>query len=121
MIGTDISITHIGFLKKVPAIVLNEDDININRLFCNFSYPFASQIITPCNCSVGRYSNKQIKYKGYQKLAYLHPNWFIPDINIVKKYFPVEVPYFIIRLVSFAAGHDIEKRHKGIDNKTLKS
>src|ERR1035437_822765 len=114
MLGTDISIAHAGFIRRIPAIIFNEDDIEINKLFCYFTYPFASQIITPEICNVGRFRGKQIKYNGYQKLAYLHPNWFKPDIKVVRKYFTNEKPYFLIRLVSFTAGHDIEQTHGGI-------
>lgn len=114
MLGTDISISHVGFLKKIPTLIFNEDDIEINKLFCYFTYPFASQIITPGICNVGHFKKKQIKYNGYQKLAYLHPKWFKPDIKVVKKYFTNETPYFLIRLVSFTAGHDIEHKHGGI-------
>jgi|ERR1035437_3746701 predicted glycosyltransferase len=114
MIGTDISISHAGFIKKIPTLIFNEDDIEINKLFCYSTYPFCTHIITPKICAVGRYKNKQISYNGYQKLAYLHPIWFKPDIKVVRKYFKNENPYFLIRLVSFNAGHDIEQKHGGI-------
>jgi hypothetical protein len=119
MLGTDISISHDGWLKKIPALIFNEDDLKINKLFCYFTYPFASQIVTPGICNVGRFTKKQIKYNGYQKLAYLHPNWFKPDIKVVRKYFKNENPYFLIRLVSFTAGHDIEQKHSGITLKIV--
>ena len=120
MLGTDIAISHVGSLMKIPAIIFNEDDIEINKLFCFFTYPFATQIITPEVCNVGRFKNKQIKYNGYQKLAYLHPNCFLPDISIVQKYFSTDKPYFIIRLVSFTAGHDIEHKHGGISKELIR-
>ena len=107
MIGTDISISHVGWLMKIPTIIFNEDDIEINKIFCYLTYPFASNIITPEVCNVGHFKEKQIKYNGYQKLAYLHPHWFKPDINVVRKYFTNDKPYFLIRFVSFTSGHDI--------------
>jgi len=45
MIGTDIAITHVGSLLHIPSFVFNEDDFEINQLFCKTSYPFASKII----------------------------------------------------------------------------
>jgi uncharacterized protein len=120
MIGTDISISHVGKMKGIPAIIFNEDDIEINKLFCYASYPFASQVVTPEICNVGPFKEKRTGYNGYQKLAYLHPNWFKPDIGIVRKYFRNEKPYFLIRLVSFTAGHDIEKKHGGISRELMK-
>lgn len=120
LIGTDIAITHVGRLKGIPSIVFNEDDYEINKLFCSFSYPFVSCIVSPFVCNVGKYKYKKIPYSGYQKLAYLHPNYFKPDRSIVEKHISNEKPYFIIRLVSFTAGHDIEKKHGGIPLNLIK-
>jgi len=120
MLGTDISISHVGWLEKIPTLIFSEDDIEINKLFCYFTYPFASNIITPEVCNVGYFKKKQLKYNGYQKLAYLHPHWFKPDINVVRKYFTSDKPYFLIRLVSFTAGHDIEQKQGGVTIEIVK-
>ena len=117
MIGTDYSITHIGMLCRIPSIVMNEDDYELNKLFCLLSYPFASAIVSPTLCSVGKYKKKKINYDGYQKLAYLHPAVFRSNINIVNKYFDLTKKYFLIRTVSLSAGHDIHLT--GIDYQTL--
>ena len=101
MIGTDYSITHIGKLLKIPSIVFNEDDFEINKLFCFLAYPFCTCIITPSICKVGRYFNKRIGYDGYQKLSYLHPSVFKCDRHIIDKYIDSNRKYFLIRLVSF--------------------
>ncbi|HAN18990.1 MAG: hypothetical protein A2X13_11655 [Bacteroidetes bacterium GWC2_33_15] len=119
LMGTDISIAHIGKIKKIPSVIFNEDDFNINKLFCKAAYPFSNFIFSPLVCDVGKYENKKIGYNGYQKLAYLHPNRFRPDIKIVEKYINIDRPYFIIRLVSFTAGHDIERQHGGITTNLL--
>jgi len=118
MVGTDYCITHIGKIIRKPSIVLNEDDFSVNKLFCKLAYPFANCILSPEVCDVSKYQNKKVGYKGYQKLSYLHPNVFNPDINIVKQYISAD-KYFIIRLVSFSAGHDIEKKHGGIEKHNL--
>jgi predicted glycosyltransferase len=120
MIGTDTAIAHVGYVLKIPSIILNEDDYSVNKLFCLLTYPFATKIISPEICDVGKFKSKKISYNGYQKLAYLHPNFFKPDINIAKKYFDLNKKNFLIRLVSFTAGHDIESNHKGLDFDTLK-
>lgn len=120
LIGTDIAITHVGKLRGIPSIVFNEDDYEINKIFCSFSYPFVSHIVSPVVCNVGKYDYKKIPYSGYQKLAYLHPNHFKPDRAIVKKNISLKKPYFIIRLVSFTAGHDIEQKHGGISTRLIK-
>lgn len=121
MFGTDYSITHVGKIIGIPTIVFNEDDFEINKFFCKLSYPWASCIVSPTICDVGRYKYKKINYEGYQKLAYLHPNVFQPDKSVVEKYIDKSKKFFLIRLVSFSAGHDIEMKHAGINENVLEN
>ncbi len=114
LLGTDIAITHVGWLLRIRSFVFNEDDFEVNRSFCKFSYPFAYHIVSPNVCDVGKYQYKKIGYDGYQKLAYLHPSRFKPNRSIVTQYLG-DGKYFFIRLVSLSAGHDIEKDHKGLN------
>ena len=120
LIGTDISISHIGKLMKIPSLIFNEDDYEINKLFCIATYPFAKHIIAPTNCSVGKYTNKKISYNGYQKIAYLHPKFFKISRNILNKLNLNNKPYYFIRIVNLKAIHDIESKHKGLSLEILK-
>ena len=119
LLGTDISITHIGSLMGIPSFVFNEDDYEINRLFCLSSYPLADYIIAPEYTSVGSYQNKKIPYNGIQKMAYLNPKYFNPNSNVLNELnLEIGEVFFIIRLISLTSGHDIEGKHSGI-NKVL--
>lgn len=92
---------------KTPFIVCNEDDANIVPRFVKLAYPSASAILTPTVCDCGKWNVKALKYKGYQKLAYLHPNQFKPDINITKKYISdLCRPYVLLRFAKLNAHHD---------------
>jgi uncharacterized protein len=116
MVGTDTSIAHIGWMKRTPSFVYNEDDYEINQLFCRFTYPFADFIVAPKYTSVGPFEEKKIKYYGMQKMAYLNPKYYEPNPQILHQLKIKENdPFFIIRLVSLTAGHDIEGEHKGIN------
>jgi len=106
MIGTSMEIVHIGRILNIPAIFAGEDDASIVPLVAKSTYPFAKVLLCPRVCNNGKWNKKSIKYNGYQELAYLHPNNFIPDKNVVLKYFNVDTPYFIIRLSSLKAHHD---------------
>lgn len=121
MVGTDIAITHIGSLLGIPSFVFNEDDYEINRLFCKSAYPFATRIIAPDICSVGKYQKKKISYNGFQKMAYLHPDYFQPDRNQIKEIIGGNEEYFLIRLVSLTSGHDIEGKHTGLNESIVDS
>ncbi len=105
VIGTYSSV----FSKFLPIefIVCNEDDVTIVPKFAKLAYPNASVILTPLSCDCGKWNNKAIKYAGFQKLAYLHPNQFTPSKSVVEKYFGKEYkPYVLMRFAKLNAHHD---------------
>jgi len=114
MIGTDLVITHIGKLLKVPSIVVNEDDSSAVPLMAKYAFPYASSILAPNCCDQSPYNHKKIGYEGYHELAYLHPSVFRADRNRL----PAEVAecehYFILRFAALNAHHDDGR--KGIDD-----
>jgi predicted glycosyltransferase len=114
MVGTDISITHVGIIFNIPTFVFNEDDYEVNKLFCRASYPFATKIIAPNICSVGKFGYKKVPYNGIQKMAYLSQQYFNPNFDLISNIVQKNDKYFIIRLVSLTSGHDIEGKHTGI-------
>lgn len=119
MIGTSSEIARIGKLKKVPSLVVNEDDANVVKNFARLTYPFASSILSPVSCNNGKWKNKTVFYDGYHELAYLHPNYFEPDRAKVKEIINhQDEKFFIIRLAKLSAHHDVGK--KGITNNTAK-
>ena len=114
MVGTSAEIAHMGRLLKIPSINFSEDDVSVIRNSALLTYSFTTHILSPDICDNGKWSNKTISYNGYQKLAYLHPNYFTPDVNVLKKYIPDNKAYFIIRFAKLTAHHD--KGIKGIDD-----
>ena len=121
MLGTDISISHVGKIMRISTIVLNEDDYDVNKLFCLATYPFANHILSPEVCNVGKYWKNKIAYEGYQKIAYLHPNYFQPKENVLKSIgLTKNDRFFVIRLVALNAVHDVEKNHSGLSVTLLK-
>lgn len=107
MLGTSAEIAWVGKLLGIKSLVFNEDDYNIIKKFGRLVYPFASAIVSPDVTNNGKWNYKTIKYAGYQKLAYLHPNRFQPDETIVLKYFDNIEPYSIIRFAKLNAHHDV--------------
>jgi hypothetical protein len=110
MVGTSADITHIGKLMSIPSIVVNEDDADVVPFFAKMAYPWASCILAPSCCNVGKWKYKTVNYEGYHELAYLHPNYFTPDKRKVEGLFDsVHQKIFLIRFSSLAAHHDIGK------------
>ncbi len=106
LIGTSVAITHIAPLVGAKSVVFNEDDASVAKAFVKLSYPLASRIVTPRTLNED-HGKKHVTYNGYQKLAYLHPNYFSPDQKIYEKLGlkPGE-RYFLLRFVSQQAAHD---------------
>lgn len=105
LLGTDASVAQAGFILRKPAITTLEDDITIISKLARMTYPFSTSIVVPTVCMVGKWEPKKIAYDGYMKLAYLHPNQFTPDKEIVRKYTQQD-KYCIIRLAQLTAHHD---------------
>lgn len=105
------------FLRK-GNIFNAEDDITYTYLQGIITYPFVNTILTSKVVKVWPFTYKQIGYAGYHKLAYLHPNWFNPDVNIKNQYIK-DPSYSIIRVVNQNAYHDINAQ--GLDINTLRS
>ena len=49
---------------------------------------------------------KTINYNSYHELAYLHPNHFTPNYNVVKEHIKNDDNFFIIRFSKLNAYHD---------------
>ncbi len=114
--GSDVA--QVSFMLRVPCFVFNDDDAAVVRFSALFGWPFASLLFAPRSCSMGFWKRKTIAYNGYQKLGYLHPNYFSPNRRIIEKYGLHNVPYFIIRSVSLTAHHD--RNIRGLNNDLVK-
>ena len=110
MIGTSAEIAHMGKLLKIPSIVVNEDDVTAVPMFAKIAYPFATHILAPDSCDVGKWSYKKVKYTGYHELAYLHPKYFQPSKVAVKELQKGGERYFILRFAKLTAHHDTGKK-----------
>lgn len=81
------------------------------KLVINLALPFTDVVLTP-SCFKKDFGSKQIRYEGYHELAYLHPNLFQPNSDILSEIGLTENdPYIVMRFVSWGASHDID--HKG--------
>ena len=105
LVGTDSSIAQAGWLLRKPAITTLEDDVEIIMNLARLTYPFATCILVPNVCRVGKWEKKKIGYAGYMKLAYLHPNYFKPSKCVVEKY-EIDGKFILIRLAKLSAHHD---------------
>lgn len=79
--------------------------------------PFATKIFTP-DCFINDLGPKQVRYPGYHELAYLHPNRFTPNPEVLKEIGLTENDkFFVVRFVSWEASHDIGQKGLSIEDK----
>jgi uncharacterized protein len=108
MLGTSAEIAWVGRFMGIPNLNFNEDDVSVVATYARIVYPFATAIISPEACNNGRWASKTLTYKGYQKLAYLHPARFSPNRDVIEKYFHVSEPFSILRFAKLNAHHDTD-------------
>jgi predicted glycosyltransferase len=90
---------------RIPVVVFS--DTEHAKLANAITYPLAKVVITPraYQRNVGA---KQIRYDGYQQLAYTHPQVFTPDPSaLATEDLAPGDPFIIVRLVNWGASHDI--------------
>jgi hypothetical protein len=96
IVGWMTGITHISFTDTEHA-----------KLHHMLTDPFSVSIITPA-CYNKNLGKKQIPFKGFMELCYLHPNYFNPDPSVLKILRVEEgEKYVIMRFVSWKASHDV--------------
>ena len=115
-VGSSINIPHVSRLSRMKSIVLDDDDDAAEPLFVKFGHPFADTILTPS--AITRKSKKAIYVEAYHELAYLHPNRFSPNSDVLRDAGVEEgEPYFILRFNAFKAHHDVGAEGLSMENK----
>lgn len=103
-----VAITHIGWLFRVPRVV--HDDTEHATLQQSLYMPFASHILTS-TAYAKDWGPRQIRINSLEPLAYLHPNVFTPDPDVLTRYgLSQHKPFAVVRFVSWDAAHDIHHR-----------
>ncbi len=105
--GSTVEISFVAWLFRKMSINIGEDDASVVEKYINTIAPFVDVRLSPITCNTGKIENSTIHYDGFQKLAYLHPNHFKPNVDIVKQYgIEYNKPYFLMRFSKLNAHHD---------------
>lgn len=107
---------HASALLNRPNLVFDDSE---KEVFAGrITHPFTDIICTPENFSRDL-GPKQRRYRGFHELAYLHPDRFTPDPDVLKEH---EIDpadhYSVLRFVSWGAHHDVNE--KGLSQRTKK-
>ena len=109
---TDDSLVINGWIRRIPAYIFNDNDIQtikINKIL----FYFSQKIISPQCTDLGNFSHKKISFKGNKAIAHLSPSCFIPNSQ-----YSEDIDYCIIRSSKLNATHDINGNY-GITNNDL--
>lgn len=120
MIGTSVSICHVGRLTRVPSLYFTKASPLVTKLIAKVAFPFADRIVTP-DCLPDEvmkpaWRKKWMRYPGYHELCYLHPAVFTPDAEVKKELgVGADERYFIVRLIAWQASHDVGQSGWSLD------
>lgn len=90
--------------KKLYAF--GEDDKNV-RMDKGLLFKIAARKIIVPTALKDNFGSKTLKYPSYHELAYLHPDNFIPNRNILRKYNLKPKEYIVVRFSALKAHHDV--------------
>ncbi|WP_232702548.1 DUF354 domain-containing protein [Halobacterium wangiae] len=100
----DPAAVHVARLVGASAVVF--DDSEHERVVASVTHPFADVVCTPA--AFRRDVPNQRRYDGFHELAYLHPERFTPDPDVLREHgVDPDEPYAVARFVSWAAHHDV--------------
>lgn len=98
-------IVHAGKLMGIKTVVFT--DTEHAKLSNGITFPFATWICTP-QAFMNDLGEKQVRYNGYQELAYLHPNQFTPNPHTLEECgLDIDEIFYVLRFVSWGASHDV--------------
>ena len=118
--GSTPEVAHVSWVLHKYGVNTGEDDAAVVPMFGKIAGAFVLCLLTPDCCNNGKKESKSSKYPGYHELAYLHPNHFEANAEVVKGYGMEKrvngegmngeqnpfAPYFILRFASLNAHHD---------------
>ncbi|MFT3754079.1 MAG: DUF354 domain-containing protein [Paludibacter sp.] len=105
-------------LTKIPSILMDDDDDEVEALIVKYVHPYISAILSPSALEGKRARKDTVYYAGYHELAYLHPKRFTPDPAVLQEIGLSEgEPYFVMRFNVFKAHHDAGIQGLSIENK----
>jgi predicted glycosyltransferase len=111
IVGTSAIAGPAARLTGATSLIFNEDDAKAVPIFAKSAYPLAHYIVTPDCLKFENYGSKHLTYPGYHELAYLHPNWYQPDMRVRENLgLAPNERCFLIRLVALTAHHDISEK-----------
>ncbi len=101
-------------LGKVSLVFSDTEHADLHH---KLTLPFVTKIYTP-SCYRLSLGKKQVRFNGFMELAYLHPNYYSPNPDVLNQLGVHEKEkYVIVRFVSWTATHDFGHTGMSLENK----
>lgn len=105
----EVAVTQVGKLLDVDSIVW--PDTEPDKILHTLSFPFASAIVAPDCFKSPIPSDNYVHYPGYHELAYLHPDHFHLDPDVLDEMgLEPDDSIILTRFSAWDASHDIGQR-----------
>lgn len=116
-LSSGIVLGHVAKLTRMKAIMFDDDDDAVEPLVVKFGHPMSEMVFTP-QC-IHRKTKHAVYYAGTHELAYLHPNRFTPNPEVLRHAGIAEGErFFIMRFVAFKGHHDFGQQGLSLEQKT---
>ncbi|MFH0861091.1 MAG: DUF354 domain-containing protein [Candidatus Altiarchaeota archaeon] len=103
--------------KMLGKPCITFDDTEHSTLEHRLYAPFSDIICTP-TCFRKDFGQKHVRFNGYMELCYLHPRYFKPNPAVLEEVnLDQEDKFFILRFVSWKAGHDVGQKGFSVEAK----
>lgn len=98
------AVAHVAALVGARSVVFTDTEHAPGN---KVTFPVADEVWTP-ECYTDDAGSKQRSYSGYHELAYLHPDRFDPDPEVLEDLgVDADEQLVVLRLVSWDASHDV--------------
>lgn len=116
-LSSGIVLGHVAKLTRMKALMFDDDDDAVEPLVVKFGHPMSEVVFTP-QC-IHRKTKHVVYYAGTHELAYLHPNCFTPNPEVLRHAGIAEGErFFIMRFVAFKGHHDFGQQGLSLEQKT---
>ncbi|WP_323191223.1 DUF354 domain-containing protein [Halostella sp. PRR32] len=100
-----VAAAHVASAVGARSVVFY--DTEHATIIKTLAYPFADTVCTPA-CYRGDVGDKQVRYPGYHELAYLHPDRFTPDADVLEAVdADPDDRLVVVRVSSWDSSHDV--------------
>jgi hypothetical protein len=115
-LSSGIVLGHVALLTRMKAFMFDDDDDAAEPLVVKYGHPMSNVVFTP-QC-IHRKTKHAVYYAGTHELAYLHPDRFTPDPEVLQHAGIVEGErFFIVRFVAMKGHHDMGQAGLSMEQK----